>query len=199
MRKPADLRKAEIVSTVLEMADRIGPDRVTTNAVAHEIGLTQAALFRHFPSKAELWGAVAEEVTATLAAAWEAALAGVKDPLARVRALVAAQLGVIARQPAIPMLLFSRELNTENEPLRAAFRERLATFHETLEHDIARAQAEGGIAPDLPPHEVAYLLSSLVQGAAIRWALGPRTVSLEDSGRRLLELQLRLLSCKEDR
>lgn len=199
MRKPADLRKAEIVSTVLEMADRIGPDRVTTNAVAHEIGLTQAALFRHFPSKAELWGAVAEEVTATLAAAWEAALAGVKDPLARVRALVAAQLGVIARQPAIPMLLFSRELNTENEPLRAAFRERLATFHETLEHDIARAQAEGGIAPDLPPHEVAYLLSSLVQGAAIRWALGPRTISLEVSGRRLLEVQLRLLSCKEDR
>lgn len=199
MRKSADIRKAEIVSTVLEMADRIGPDRVTTNAVADEIGLTQAALFRHFPSKAALWGSVAEEVAATLATAWEAALAGLEDPIARVRALVAAQLGVIARQPAIPMLLFSRELNIGNAPLRAAFRERLAAFHETLERDIARAQAEGRIAPDLSPRDIAYLLSSLVQGAAIRWALGPRTVSLEDSGRRLLEVQLRLLRDREDR
>lgn len=199
MRKPADMRKAEIVATVLDMADRIGPDRVTTGAVAQEIGLTQAALFRHFPSKAELWGAVAEHVTEVLANGWADALEGLSDPLARLRALVAAQLGLIARQPAIPMLLFSRELNTENEPLRAAFRDRLAAFHSLLEAEIARAQADGQVAPDLAPREVAYLLSSLVQGAAIRWALGPRTTALEETGLALLDVQLRLLSCKKER
>ncbi|MBD3802688.1 MAG: TetR family transcriptional regulator [Thioclava sp.] len=199
MRKSAGLRKAEIVSTVLEMADQIGPDRVTTNAVAKQIGLTQAALFRHFPSKAELWGAVAEHVTDTLATAWEAALEDVSDPLERVHALVAAQLGVIARTPAIPMLLFSRELTTENEVLRGAFRERLGVFHETLEADLAAAQSQGRIAADLRPRDIAYLLSSLVQGAAIRWALGPRTTSMEETGLALLDVQLRLLECRKDR
>ena len=51
MRKRAELRKAEIVATLLELADSIGPDRVTTGAVASAIGITQAALFRHFPTK----------------------------------------------------------------------------------------------------------------------------------------------------
>jgi len=54
VRKSAELRKAEIVATVLDLADRIGPDRVTTGAVASQIGVTQAALFRHFPTKAAL-------------------------------------------------------------------------------------------------------------------------------------------------
>jgi hypothetical protein len=34
MRKSAELRKAEIVAAVLDLADRIGPDRVTTGAAA---------------------------------------------------------------------------------------------------------------------------------------------------------------------
>ena len=59
MRKSAELRKAEIVATVLDLADRIGPDRVTTGAVASQIGVTQAALFRHFPTKADLLDEVA--------------------------------------------------------------------------------------------------------------------------------------------
>ena len=40
MRKRAELRKAEIVATLLELADSIGPDRVTTGAVASAIGIT---------------------------------------------------------------------------------------------------------------------------------------------------------------
>ena len=49
MRKSAELRKAEIVAAVLDLADRIGPDRVTTGAAAAAVGVSQAALFRHFP------------------------------------------------------------------------------------------------------------------------------------------------------
>ncbi|WP_341485668.1 TetR family transcriptional regulator [Thioclava sp. GXIMD4215] len=197
MRKSAELRKAEIVATVLEMADRIGPDRVTTAAVAQQIGVTQAALFRHFPSKAELWAAVAEQVTDTLATAWRTALEDVSDPLERVRALVAAQLAVIARTPAIPMLLFSRELTIENDLLRGAFQERLGAFHEMLAADLAAAQTQGRIPADLAPRDVAYLLSSLVQGAAIRWALGARKTSMEETGLALLDVQLRLLQRQE--
>lgn len=52
MRKSAELRKTQIVTTILDLADKIGPDRVTTGAIAAEVGVTQAAIFRHFPSKA---------------------------------------------------------------------------------------------------------------------------------------------------
>ncbi|WP_343082442.1 TetR/AcrR family transcriptional regulator [Ostreiculturibacter nitratireducens] len=193
MRKPADIRKAEIVRTVLDLADRIGPDRVTTNAVAQAIGVTQAALFRHFPSKAALWEAVAEQVSDQLGEAWNVALRSTDAPVERLRALVGAQLAQIKSTPAMPMLLFSRELNVENDQLRRLFRDRLGAFHAVLATEIGQAQQLGAVRRDIEPADAAVLLSSLVQGVAIRWSLGSREFALVEEGLRLLDVQLQLL------
>lgn len=179
------------------LADRIGPDRVTTGAVAAEIGVTQAALFRHFPTKAELWKAVAEHVASRLEAAWAESLAEVECPIERIRALVTAQFAQIAAMPALPMLLFSRELNVENADLRATFQNRLKSFHALLKREVTTAQRAGMFRQELSAGDVAVLLSSLVQGTAIRWALGSRRFSLKAEGERLLNAYLRLLILAE--
>ncbi len=198
MRKPADLRKAEIVAKVIDLADRIGPDRVTTGAVAKAVGVTQAALFRHFPTKADMWGATADHVAETLSAAWAEALAQSDDPVTRLKALVTAQLDRIAAAPALPMLLFSRELNVENADLRAAFRNLLTAFHGHIVREADAAQHRHLLRDDVLAADIAVLLSSLVQGVAIRWSLGARGFPLRDEGLRLLDIQLHLLAARKD-
>ncbi len=193
MRKSADLRKAEIIATVLDLADRIGPDRVTTGAVAKAVGVTQAALFRHFPSKTVLWQAVAGQVAEAMTAAWDNALSGAATPVDRLRALVGAQFDRIATTPALPMLLFSRELNVDNAGLRDVFRGRLAAFQTHLAREITAGQAAGDLRAEMAALDGAALLASLVQGVAIRWTLGARDFDLRAEGLRLLEIQLRLL------
>lgn len=198
MRKSAELRKAEIVAAVLDLADRIGPDRVTTGAAAAAVGVSQAALFRHFPTKDTLWLAVADHVAGELAMKWEQALSETDDPIDRVRALMGAQLGQIVATPALPMLLFSRELNVGNEDLRAAFRNLLMKFQALIVAELARGQDAGSLRREIVPEDAAVLLTSLVQGMAIRWSLGARNFSLIGEGKRLLDVQLRLLAAKED-
>ncbi|KGJ12694.1 TetR family transcriptional regulator [Paracoccus versutus] len=198
MRKSAELRKAEIVAAVLDLADRIGPDRVTTGAAASAVGVSQAALFRHFPTKDTLWLAVADQVAGELAMEWERALAGTDGPIDRVKALMAAQLRQIVSTPALPMLLFSRELNVGNEDLRAAFRGLLMKFQGLIVAELARGQDAGFLRREVAPEDAAVLLTSLVQGMAIRWSLGARNFSLIGEGKRLLDVQLRLLAAKED-
>ncbi len=198
MRKSAELRKAEIVAAVLDLADRIGPDRVTTGAAASAVGVSQAALFRHFPTKAAMWLAVADHVAGELAMEWQRALAKTDDPVDRLKALMAAQLGQIAATPTLPMLLFSRELNVGNEELRAAFRGLLMKFQALIVAELARGQDAGCLRREVAPEDAAVLLTSLVQGMAIRWSLGARNFSLIGEGKRLLEVQLRLLTVKED-
>ena len=161
MRKSAELRKAEIVAAVLDLADRIGPDRVTTGATAAAVGVSQAALFRHFPTKAAMWLAVADHVAGELAMEWERALAGTDGPIDRVAALMAAQLGQIAATPALPMLLFSRELNIGNEDLRAAFRGLLMKFQALIVAELARGQDAGFLRREVAPEDAAVLLTSL--------------------------------------
>jgi AcrR family transcriptional regulator len=153
MRKSAELRKAEIVAAVLDLADRIGPDRVTTGAAASAVGVSQAALFRHFPTKAAMWLAVADHVAGELAMEWQRALAGTDDPLDRVTALMAAQLGQIAATPTLPMLLFSRELNVGNEDLRAAFRGLLMKFQALIVAELARGQDAGCLRREVAPED----------------------------------------------
>ncbi|MFC2967957.1 TetR/AcrR family transcriptional regulator [Acidimangrovimonas pyrenivorans] len=189
-RKSAEDRKAEIVAAVLRLADEIGPDRLTTNDVARAVGLSQPAIFRHFATKADLWIAVAERITEKLDAAWRAAMGSNGDPQSRLRALVQAQLQQIAAMPALPLILFSRELNIDNPQLRGAFHALLMRYQGYLVQVLSDWQAEGGLRRDLTPEDAATFLTSLVQGLALRWGLGARSMALVDEGMRLLDRQL---------
>lgn len=192
VRLSAKTRKAQIVREVLRLADEIGPDRLSTNDVARAVGLSQPAIFRHFPSKGDLWLAVAEEIAAQLRAAWAEAEAQATTPEAQLRGLIGAQLGQIARTPALPSIMFSRELQVENPELRAVFGAVLGGFRARLVAAIAERQGQGAWR-QVAAEDIAILLTSLVQGVAIRWALGARSFALVDEGLRLFDVQVALL------
>ncbi|WP_417598245.1 TetR/AcrR family transcriptional regulator [Pararhodobacter oceanensis] len=193
IRLNAKTRKAQIVREVLQLADEIGPDRLSTNDVARAVGLSQPAIFRHFPTKGEMWLAVAEEIALQLTAAWRQAEAGAATPEARLRALIGAQLAQIAQTPAMPSILFSRELQVDNPALRAVFIRVLGEFQARLVAAIQERQAGGSARQDIAAEDIAMLLTSLVQGVAIRWTLGARGFALVDEGLRLFDVQMALL------
>lgn len=196
VRQSAEDRKAQIVAEVLRLADEIGPDRLSTTDVARAIGLSQPAIFRHFPTKGALWLAVAEDIAARLRNGWATANA-VASPQARLRALVEAQLTAIADTPSLPAILFSRELQVDNPALRDVFRGLLATFQAHLVEAILDLQNAGTLRRGPSPDDIAVLLTSLVQGVSIRWSLGARGFSLVSEGLRLFEVQMALLHVKE--
>ncbi|MFN7225167.1 MAG: TetR/AcrR family transcriptional regulator [Paracoccaceae bacterium] len=191
-RKSADSRKAEIILTMLRLADELGPDRLTTLALANAVGLTQAGIFRHFPTKQALWLAVAAQIAQDMTIAWDACLATTTQPQDRVAGLLQVQLRQIAAHPAIPAILHSRELHTENAALRDQFVALMTQFQALLVEALTEGRATGVFRVDLAPKDAAILLISLVQGLAIRWSLGRRVFSLEEEGSRLLACQLDL-------
>jgi AcrR family transcriptional regulator len=197
-RQSAEERKTQIVAEVLRLADEIGPDRLSTTDVARAIGLSQPAIFRHFPTKGALWLAVAEDIANRLQGSWAEAEAGAAGPHMRLRALIGAQLSAISETPALPSILFSRELQVDNQALRDVFRGLLGAFQDRLVAVIRDLQAAGDMKRDVSPEDVAILLTSLVQGVAIRWTLGARGFSLPQEGLRLFDVQLVLLNAEED-
>src|SRR5215510_7673327 len=57
-RLDAEKRKKQIVQVALALVAKHGADAVSTQLIAETIGFTQAAVFRHFPTKEALWLAV---------------------------------------------------------------------------------------------------------------------------------------------
>ena len=196
-RQSAEERKAQIVAEVLRLADEIGPDRLSTTDVARAIGLSQPAIFRHFPTKGALWLAVAGDIADRLQSYWAAAEAGATGPHERLKALIGAQLSAISETPALPSILFSRELQVDNPALREVFRKLLGAFQGRLVAAIRELQAADHLRRDVGPEDVAILLTSLVQGVAIRWTLGARGFVLVPEGLLLFDVQMELLRAKE--
>lgn len=190
VRKPAEERKSEIVEATLRLADKVGPDRLATGQVAEAVGLTQAALFRHFPKKQDLWEAVAARIGEKFQQRWLAIERGPNDPLDRLHGIVAAQLKLIQSMPAIPAILFSRELHVENRALRVIFAEFMKNFHLRVERLITAAQRDGKLRGDIEPRDAAFLVIGLVQGLVLRWSVSGRGFDLPTEGERLLSVQL---------
>lgn len=188
-RKTAEERKSEIVETALRLADKLGPDRLTTEHIAGEVGVTQAAIFRHFPKKQDLWEAVALRIGEKYRGRWLEAEAA-PDPLAQVRHLVTAQLRLVEATPAIPAILFSRELHIRNQTLRRIFGELMRQFHERIRLGLEASQRAGLIRSEMDPADLAFLVIGLAQGLILRWSVSGRAFNLPEEGRRLLELQL---------
>ncbi len=190
VRKSAAERKEEIVDATLRLAGDIGPDRITTEALAKEIGISQPGIFRHFPTKSDIWEAVSQHISTILQA--KASVVGNKNarPVEQLHDFVLGHLAFIVATPAIPAILFSRELHSENEKLRAFFASLLKKRHQKFARLIQAEIDSGFFKKSLNADDAAYLILVLIQGLAMRWSLNNRAFDLVEEGRRLLDLQL---------
>ena len=190
MRKPAPERKAEIIETAIGLADKVGPDRITTEMIARKIGVTQATVFHHFPKKEDIWNGVGMLLTGRIREAWERLGGDRGDAVTRLEAVVLGHLGLIRQMPALPIILMSRELHVENAPLRRTLLGAMGGLQQRLKGLIEEAIAAGTFRKDLDPHDAALLLIGLIQFVALHWSLTGRADDLVATGKRLLAVQL---------
>lgn len=190
VRKSAEERKSEIVETVLRLADKVGPDRLSTEAIANAIHLTQAAIFRHFPTKQYLWEAVAARIGEKFQQLWRTIDAPGMSAPEKLQTLITAQLKLIQATPAIPAILLSRELHAENVRLRRLFYGMMERFHGLISSLIEDGKQSGHFRDDLDPRDAGFLVIGLVQGLILRWSLSGRTFDLASEGSRLLSVLL---------
>ena len=189
-RKTAKERKSEIIVETLRLADKVGPDRLTTNMIAKAVGITQPGVFRHFPKKELLWEAVAVRLREDMERTWVEARVDATSSSDALHALTIAHLSLIEKKPALPAILFSRELHSENKRLRSAFFQTMNKFHQEIADTVRCGVSSGEFRSDLDPDDAAFLVIGLIQSLALRWSLSGRRFSLIETAERLFDLQL---------
>ncbi|MDH3335853.1 MAG: TetR/AcrR family transcriptional regulator, partial [Rhodospirillaceae bacterium] len=112
-RKSTQERKSEIVEATLALTAKVGPESITTEELAAKVGVSHGAIFRHFPSKNAIWSAVFENVAQKMENGWRGVSPDI-SPSKRLRYLVRAQLRLVTIVPALPAIIFSRELHKKN-------------------------------------------------------------------------------------
>lgn len=189
-RKSAVVRREEIIRAALDLIDRGGPGAATTTAIAEIVGVSQAAIFRHFPKKEEILLAVVDWIAGHVIPRLQEAAQGADGPLARLTSVLEEQLAIVVHTPVMPALLFSRELHKDNDRLRAAVLGHMGRIHDLLAEILCDGAACGTFRPNLDVDRAAFLITSLLQGLVVRWSLSGRRLDLGEEGRRMFDLLL---------
>lgn len=165
---PADERRAATVEAVVELAAEQNPGDITTAAIAQRMGLTQGALFRHFPSKDAILEAVLGWVSERLLAQLDAAAASAASPLAALEAMFMAHVGFVASHPGVPRMLFG-ELQRPGDTLPKRMAQTLTQgYAQRLRGHLAAGIACRELDPGLDLDAAATLFIGTVQGLVMQ-------------------------------
>ena len=169
---PADERRAATVEAVIDLAAEQNPSDITTAAIAQRMGLTQGALFRHFPSKEAILQAVMSWVSGRLLTRIDQAIHAAPSPLAALEAVFMTHIDFVAEHPGVPRMLFG-ELQRASESLpRRMVQTLLEHYRERLHRLLQAGQAQGELDTSLDVEAAAVLFVGTIQGLVMQSILG---------------------------
>jgi len=146
---PADERRAVTVAAVIELAAEQNPSEITTAAIAKRMGLTQGALFRHFPNKDAIWEAVMVWVTERVLARVIKASQAAESPLAALEAVFMTHIDFVVQHPGVPRLLFGELQRAGDTPAKQMARTLITRYAELLSALIDKGKEQGELTAEV--------------------------------------------------
>ena len=161
---PRPSRKQAILEALANELEQHPGDRITTAALARAVGVSEAALYRHFPSKARMFEGLIGFAEETVFARINQILSDEKGTQARVAKVLYLLLGFADRNPGITRVLLGDALVGERERLH----DRVQQFFERIELQLRQILRESQLRQDAQlrttPEAGAALLTAFVEG-----------------------------------
>lgn len=131
-------RKKQILECLALMLESSPGQRITTAKLAAEVGVSEAALYRHFPSKARMFEGLIEFIEESIFSRINLILTDNKEALIRCHHILHVLLVFAERNPGMCRILSGDALMGENERLRT----RVNQFFEKLESQFKQVLRE---------------------------------------------------------
>lgn len=190
IRKSATDRKREIVQAALQLAFKVGPAQVTTGMIATELGMTQPAIYKHFPSKDGIWATVAQHLSQRIARNITRTNEMQLEPDAYLKTLILGHLQVIKENPALPEFMIIRDTKDGHIILQDTIQVAMTAFRVALETNVKTAVTKGIFRATLDAKDATTLIFGVIQSLVLRMMVTRNPDIITNDGERLLDLQL---------
>ena len=151
-------RKDQILQALARMLETSPGERITTAALAKEVGVSEAALYRHFPSKARMFEGLIKFIEDTLFQRISRILKEEANAEQRCYKILTLLLTFSDKNPGMTRLMTGDALAGETERLR----ERIAQFFDRLEAQLKQVLREAQIRESMKPSISAAALANLL-------------------------------------
>ncbi len=151
--KPGE-RKLQILQTVAEMLEQPKGEKITTAALAARLDISEAALYRHFASKAQMFEGLIEFIEQTVFGLVNKISAEESSGLKQVEAILAMLLGFVKKNRGMTRVLIGDALVNEDARLQLRINQLFDRLEATLKQSlrIAVSQEELHSTVDVGAH-----------------------------------------------
>lgn len=190
-RLPTQARQAEIVAVALRLVHDRSPAGITTTDLANALGLSQGALFKHFPTKEAIWLGVMAWVVEHLLGALHDAAQQAPAPMASLRAVFDAHVDFVVAYPGVPRVIFHELQQAQDSALKQQVRGLMQSYRQLLLGLLHSAVQSGEAAADLDTSAAATLFVGIVQGLVMQSMLNGQVASMRDQAPQVFHLYAR--------
>ena len=168
--KPGE-RRVQILQALATMLEQPGAERITTAALAAKLDVSEAALYRHFASKAQMFEGLIEFIESSVFTLINQIMERDADAVQKAARIVTLVLQFGEKNPGMTRVMVGDALVFENERLQ----QRMNQFFDRIESSLRQvlrdgAQAQQSATPTVDAQVRAALLVSFVQGRLQRHA-----------------------------
>ena len=168
--KPGE-RRVQILQTLAQMLEQPGADRITTAALAAKLSVSEAALYRHFASKAQMFEGLIEFIESSVFSLINQIVEREPSGAQQAAKMLAVVLQFGEKNPGMTRVMVGDALVFENERLIA----RMNQFFDRVESQLrqslrAAAEAAGSPQPTVDGNAQASALTAFAVGRLQRYA-----------------------------
>ena len=168
--KPGE-RRVQILQTLARMLEQPGAERITTAALAARLDVSEAALYRHFASKAQMFEGLIEFIEGSIFTLVNQLVEREPSPALQAQKIAAMLLQFGEKNPGMTRVMVGDALVFEHERLIA----RMNQFFDRVESQLrqslrAAAEASGSSTPTVDAQALASAITALMIGRLQRYA-----------------------------
>ena len=168
--KPGE-RRVQILQALATMLEQPGADRITTAALAAHLQVSEAALYRHFASKAQMFEGLIEFIESSIFTLIHQITERDADPALQARRIVFMLLQFGEKNPGMARVMVGDALVFENERLQSRMNQFFDKIEATLRQSLRDAAAvDGATMPSVDAQVRASALTAFVVGRLQRFA-----------------------------
>ncbi|HEY5718024.1 MAG TPA: nucleoid occlusion factor SlmA [Motiliproteus sp.] len=163
--EPAKLsRRDQILQALAHMLEAEPGARITTAALAREVGVSEAALYRHFPSKAKMFEGLIGFIEETLFSRVKIITHSDGSSQKQCEQILTLVLAFVEKNPGMGRILTGDALSGETERLRRQVSQLFDRMETELRRILREAEMREGLRTQATPSATANLLIAAVEG-----------------------------------
>ncbi|RPA69505.1 TetR/AcrR family transcriptional regulator [Cyclobacteriaceae bacterium YHN15] len=186
-------RQLEIIETAGKILSVSGLGGLTTKNLAKEIGFSEAALYRHFPSKEDIILGLLDYLRTNMDERLEKVFIPHADPKENLIALFESQFSFFSKNPHYVVAVFSDGLMEESDKINQAILQLMQVKMKHLMPIVMQGQQKGTFTQDITNEELVHIIMGSFRLQMYKWKISNFKFDINRQGRNMLEALLTLM------